>query len=134
MFGESRVVGGGRLVERVVLVVDVVGGQQPGRVPVFDRVDVHAEPVRGLVRGQQAACAETVVAGGEPAAGAEAPDDRGGERLAFERALALVVEDLGDLAFGVVLEQAVDLLDQLGRGAPELCDGGRERQGERVGL
>ena len=44
------------------------------------------------------------------------------------------VEDRGDLAFGVLVEEPVDLGDHVGRGLAELPDGGREREGDAGGL
>ena len=52
------VAGDGRLVEAFVLVVCLVGDEQPGPVPGFDGGGVHAEPFGDLVLGEQSAGAQ----------------------------------------------------------------------------
>jgi len=84
VFGESRVVVGGRLVEPFVAVVELVAGEQAGGLPGLDRSVVDTELVGDFGDGEQPAGTETVVAAGEAVAGAQAMHDRGGELLAVE--------------------------------------------------
>jgi transposase len=122
-FDESGVVDVGRLVEPFVAVVELVGGEQPRGVPGLDRAVLHAESLCGFGDGEHAVGAEAVVAAGESVADAQAVNDGGGEWVAVEGALALLVEQSGDVSLGVVVEQLIDRVDQLGGGAAELADG-----------
>jgi hypothetical protein len=59
-FDQPGVAGCGRVEERDVLVVGVVGGEQPGAAPGFDGGGVDAEAAGDLGEGEQAAGAEPV--------------------------------------------------------------------------
>jgi hypothetical protein len=69
-FGQPGVGGVGRVEQRDVLVVGLVGGEQPGAAPGLDGGDVDAEAVGGLGEGEQAAGAEPVGVAGQLVAAA----------------------------------------------------------------
>jgi hypothetical protein len=69
-FDESWVVVAGWLVEPLVAVVELAGGEQAGGVPVLDRSVADAEPLGDLGDGEHAGGAEPLVAAGESVAGA----------------------------------------------------------------
>ena len=69
-FGQPGVGGVGRVEQRDVLVVGLVGGEQPGAAPGLDGGGVHAETVGGLGEGEQAAGAEPVGVAGQVVAAA----------------------------------------------------------------
>jgi putative transposase len=64
-FDQPGVAGAGRVEQRDVLVVGLVGGEQPGAAPGLDRGDVHAETAGDLGEGEQAAGAEPVGVAGQ---------------------------------------------------------------------
>ena len=134
VFDEPWVARFGRVVELFVAVVGFAGCEQPGAGPCLDRVVVHAELFGDLGEREHPGGVESGLVAAELVALAEAFDDVAGERLAVEGPEVLGVEDRGDLAFGVFVEELVDLGDQLGRGFALLTDGGREREREAGGL
>jgi hypothetical protein len=69
-FGQAGVGGVGRVEQRDVLVVGLVGGEQPGAAPGLDGGGVHAETAGGLGEGEQAAGAEPVGVAGQVVAAA----------------------------------------------------------------
>ena len=69
-FGQAGVGGVGRVEQRGVLVVGLVGGEQPGAAPGLDGGGVHAETAGGLGEGEQAAGAEPVGVAGQVVAAA----------------------------------------------------------------
>ena len=69
-FGQPGVGGVGRVEQRDVLVVGLVGGEQPGAAPGLDGGGMHAEAVGGLGEGEQAAGAEPVGVAGQVVAAA----------------------------------------------------------------
>ena len=69
-FDQPGVGGVGRVEQRDVLVVGLVGGEQSGPAPGLDGGDVHTEAVGGLVEGEQAAGAQPVGVAGKMAVAA----------------------------------------------------------------
>src|SRR6266446_3940833 len=69
-FDQPRVGGVGRVEQRDVLVVGLVGGEQPGAAPGLDGGGVHAETAGGLGEGEQAAGAQPVGVAGQVVAAA----------------------------------------------------------------
>ena len=67
-----------------------------------------AELAGDFVEGEQAGLAEPLVVAAEPVAVAVGAEPSGGEGVAFSAGDALLGEDLGDLAVGVLVEQLVD--------------------------
>ncbi len=100
VFDESWVAGFGRLVELLVAIVGLVGGEQADGVPAFDRVMVDAELLGDLAQGEHPGRAEPRMPAAEAMVLAQAFDDIAGERLPVEGAEVLLVEDRGDLALG----------------------------------
>jgi hypothetical protein len=95
---------------------------------------VDTEPVRHLCDGEQPARAEPVAVAGEPVVLAEPDDAQGAERLSGARASPCLVEQLGCLCVGVIVEQPVDQLERVGIGLAGLPDRRWQRDGERVRL
>jgi hypothetical protein len=126
--------GGGAGLAGVVEAGAAVVGQAPGDqaepVPAFDALGVGAEFAGDFVEGEQAGVAKSLVVAAQPvtvAVGAEPP---GGEGVAFSAGDALLGEDLGDLAVGVLVEQLVDEVDGGLRGLAFLPGHQRQRQGD----
>jgi putative transposase len=69
-FDQVGVAGGGRVEERDVLVVGLVGGEEAGAAPGLDGGGVDAEPAGDLGEGEQAAGAEPVGVAGQVLAAA----------------------------------------------------------------
>lgn len=127
-------VGAGRRAEALALVVEGVAGDEPGVVPDLDGLGGHAEAVGHLGQGEHAGVAEPLLATAEPVFVADVADDEPVEGAAFAAGQAAVVEDGGDLAVGVVIEELVDGGDGCSGGLAELGCGGRDGQGEGAGL
>jgi len=104
LFDEPGVAGGGRLVEAVVAVVELVVGEQPGALPVADRDGVNVESFGELVSVEHAAGAEPLAVAGDVVGVAEVDHYLGGERLSVAGAVAGLVEQVGGLGVGVSVE------------------------------
>jgi len=104
LFDEPGVAGGGRLVEAVVAVVELVVGEQPGALPVADRDGVNVESFGELVSVEHAAGAEPLAVAGDVVGVAEVDHYLGGERLSGAGAVAGLVEQVGGLGVGVSVE------------------------------
>ena len=131
---ESGVGRVGWVEESFVAVVGFVGGEQSGAVPGFDRADVHAESLSGLVDREQSLGAEPVLVAGELVGVADLQDDVGGERLVGARAAAGGVELFGGLAVGVIVEQSVEHREGVGVGLSCFPGAERDRDREAGGL
>jgi hypothetical protein len=125
-FDEPGIARFGRVVELFVAVVRCAGCEQAGAAPGFDRVVVHAELFGDIGQGEHPGGMESGLVAAKLVALGEALDEMAGERLAAKRADAVLVEDRGDLALGVIVEELVDLGDHHGRGFAYLSEG-RER-------
>jgi len=115
----------GDLVESLALVVEDLAAQASLGGPLFDGGGAHADHAAGL---------EAVLAGGESVAAADVADDPGGERLVGAGGDPGVVEGLGSLGVGVVVQEPVDCGDDRRWGAPQVRRGQWEGDGEAVGL
>jgi hypothetical protein len=105
---ESWVGGVGRVEQPLVLVVGFVGVEQAGAVPGLDRAGVHAEPCGRLGDREQPSGAESLVVAGEAVGATDVQHDVGGERLAGSGQAPGVVELLGGLTIGVIVEELVE--------------------------
>ena len=97
-------------------------------VPAFDGLGADAEPVGGLFEVEETAGGEAFGSGWEVMLDAYVVDDAGVEGLSGAGDDPGLVEFVGDTAFGVTVEQPIDVGDDVVRGAPGL--GGRERDGD----
>ena len=92
-----------------------------GAAPGVDGVGVHAELLGDLLLGEHAAGAQPLAVAGQIVGVAQLDDDRWGEGPVHTGAVALLVELLGGLGVGVVVEQPVDLGQDLGWGLVVAC-------------
>ena len=102
------------LVEVLVLVVVRVHPHQARASPDLDGTRSDAQLLRNLGEREQPATTKPSVAAHESVLVAEPLDHQPMERLLLPGAEAPRVEDGRDLPLGVVLEQAIDLLDDVG--------------------
>jgi len=80
--------------------------------------------------GEHPGCAEALAAAAQPVGADDVVDDEPVEGLAGAADHALLVEDAGDLACGVPVEQFVDGGEDLGGGSPLVPDEQGRRDGE----
>ena len=109
-------VGARMRVEAGVLVVVLLALDQSGAVPLPDGRDADVEEYGEFGGGQQAAVAQAVVAVAELVVLADVTDQESVEGASFAAGQAALVEDVGDLGVGVVVEEPVERGDGIGRG------------------
>src|SRR3954468_5471074 len=103
------------LVETFSSVIVAVGGEQAGVSPDFDRSPVDMKLLGDLVQLEKSSGAQTSMAIREPVGAPNLRDDLAVKRLASAGRQAAIVEQRGDLAFGVLVEEAIDGSDDVGR-------------------
>src|SRR6266536_2571034 len=123
-----------RVVEVLVLVVAGLAGEEAGVEPFADGAGRDAELCGKLDGGEHASGAEALVAGCEAVGSPDAGDGDGVEGPAVAGGESLVVEDAGDVAFGVRVEELVDPGDGGGGCASGFPGAQRHRQREAVEL
>jgi hypothetical protein len=140
-FGECRVslvpgrrVGAWRVVELLSVVVVSLATDKTGVVPGFDGASGHAEGGGHFGQGEQAGLAQALSAAAWPVVADDAGDDESVEGTALAAGEAAVVEDVGDLGVGVVVEQVVDGGHDLGCGLAQQPGWFERRQGQGVVL
>jgi hypothetical protein len=132
--GEAGVVGDRWFVEPFVLVVCLVGVEDPGLGPALDGAAVHFEALGELGCGEQALGAEPVGVAGQMVLVADVNDDAGGERLVLAGAVSGGVERFGRLGVGVGVQEPVECRDGVGAGLAGLPRCRWYRDGEAAGL
>jgi hypothetical protein len=132
--GEAGVVGDRWFVEPFILVVCLVGVEDPGLGPALDGAAVHFEALGELGCGEQALGAEPVGVAGQMVLVADVNDDAGGERLVLAGAVSGGVERFGRLGVGVGVQEPVECRDGVGAGLAGLPRCRWYRDGEAAGL
>jgi hypothetical protein len=103
--------GGRPIVEALPFVVVSVGGEVAGASPPLHRGRVRPQEFGDFLEGEQAPTAEARVAVLESVGASEPGDGREAEAIGHAGAEPARVEDVGDLAIGMLVEQAIDLGD-----------------------
>ena len=102
------------MVEGLALVVIAQTADNSGAVPGLDRVGAGAEQTRHLGGGEHAGGAQSLAAAAEPVGVDDVVDHLAVEPFSGAGGDAALVEDVGDLATDVVVEQVVDGGDDFG--------------------
>ena len=103
-------------------------------LPLLDSARAHAHPGRRLRELDQPPGRQALPAVSETVVAADVVDQAGMERLPSARDHPGPVESGGHAAFGVVVEEAVDLGDDVSRRAPGLGSGEPDGDVQRLGL
>jgi hypothetical protein len=122
------------VVEVFAFVVIPLGTDNSGASSGFDGVRVDVVGGGGFGEGEHALAAEPVAAGGDAVGADDVVDDEPVEGLFGAAAEAALVEDGGDLAAGVLVEELVDGGDDFRRGAAGFGAGLGNWQGQGVVL
>jgi hypothetical protein len=102
------------LVETFSSVIVAVGGEQAGVSPDFDRTPVDVKLLGNLVQLEKTSGTQTSISIRERVGAPNLRDDVTVKRLASAGRQTSVVEQLGDLAFGVLIEKMIDGRDDVG--------------------
>src|SRR6185503_9387461 len=97
-------------------VIVAVGGEQTGVSPDFDRTPVDMKLLGDLVQIEKASGTLTRMSIRGPVVASNLCDDVAVKRLASAGRQAAIVEQRGDLAYGVLVKQTIDGSDDLRRG------------------
>ena len=110
-----------------------VTAQDPGLAPFVDGASGHSKLPGDLVAAQKSAIAQPLIAGLQGITLSHHADQLRGEGEAVTASVSALVEDFGDLAIGVVVQQPVDLGDDFLAGLVHLAPERVRRPGELSG-
>jgi len=127
----ARGVRAGGIEEVLGFVVVAVGRQGAGSPAQVDGARAEVEPLSRLRRGEQPGLTQAVVPALQAVGSADLADEVPVEPQAPSGSEPPAVEQVRNLPFGVAVEEAVDLGDDLARGRPEFGGRGGSGQGER---